>query len=76
MEDYLKRILFLLDSSWCVGCQDATSFALEEIAWVLNLSEEQQARAEEALEELADFGMIDRIHPDATSPIRYAHRVL
>ena len=60
MEEWLKRILYVMDLAHCAECQEARWFVLEDFRWLLQLSGEEVAKAEEALEELALYGCIER----------------
>ena len=74
MEEWLKRILYVMDLGRCVACESAQCFTLEDFRWLLQLSGEEVAEAEEALEELYRYGCIDRFAAEG-NPTKYSSRV-
>ena len=74
MEEWLKRILYVMDLAHCVECQSAQCFTLEDFRWLLQLSDDEVAEAEEALVELYLYGCIDR-HRGEGVPTKYCAKV-
>ena len=72
MEEWLKRILYVMDLAHCAECQEARWFTIEDFRWLLQLSGEEVAQAEEALEELARYGCIER-ETDCEGYTKYQH---
>jgi hypothetical protein len=72
VEEWLKRILNVMDLSHCAECQEARWFTLEDFRWLFQLSREEVAKAEEALEVLALYGCIER-RTDGEGFTEYQH---